>query len=220
MGGGPFSLAWERILRPASDGTDPRSGACDGATPVCAGSAQEPSRRSPPAMCDQLPQPSHRIWDGWPMGAPALEFRLLGPLEALVDGVPAALGGPRQRAVLALLLAHRNEVVPADRLIDGVWDEEPPETAANVLQGHVSHLRRALGRDVIVTRGRDYAVRVPDGALDLHRFERLAGAAAGALAEGRPRDASAALHEALGVWRGPALSDLSALPAVRRVAAR
>ncbi|MDX6724940.1 MAG: hypothetical protein QOD73_3344, partial [Solirubrobacteraceae bacterium] len=90
-----------------------------------------------------------------------------------------------------MLLAQCNEVVPAHRLIDGVWDDEPPESAGNVLQGHVSHLRRALGRDVIVTRGRDYAIRVPDGALDLHRFERLAGAAAGALADGRPGAASA-----------------------------
>ena len=154
------------------------------------------------------------------MGALALEFQVLGPLEALVGGAPAALGGRRQRAVLAMLLAQCNEVVPAHRLIDGVWDDEPPESAGNVLQGHVSHLRRALGRDVIVTRGRDYAIRVPDGALDLHRFERLAGAAAGALADGRPGDASAALNEALAVWRGPALSDLADLPAVRRIATR
>src|SRR3954449_11653712 len=92
-----------------------------------------------------------------------LEFRILGPLEVRAGGAPVRLGGPRQRAVLAILLSHANEVVPADRLIDGIWDE-PPESAANVLQGHVSHLRRTLGRDVIATRGRDYAIRVPDGA--------------------------------------------------------
>jgi DNA-binding SARP family transcriptional activator len=150
----------------------------------------------------------------------SVEFRILGPLEALLDGVPAALGGPRQRAVLAILLAHANEVVPADRLIDGVWDDDPPETAANVLQGYVSHLRRALGREVIATRGRDYAIRVTDGALDLHRYERLAGAAATARAEGRARDASAALRDALALWRGPALSDLTELVSTRRIAAR
>src|SRR5687767_2477785 len=101
-----------------------------------------------------------------------LDFRILGPVEALVDGVPATLGGTRQRAVLALLLAHANKVVPVEQLIDAVWDDAPPETAANVLQGYVSHLRKVLGRRAIVTRGRGYAAVVPDGALDLHRFER------------------------------------------------
>src|SRR3954453_10486923 len=82
----------------------------------------------------------------------ALEFRVLGPLEVLAGGSPVRLGGPRQRAVLAILLGHANEVVPADRLIDDVWDE-PPETAANVLQGYISHLRRTLGPDVIASEG-------------------------------------------------------------------
>jgi len=85
--------------------------------------------------------------------------------------------------------------VPADRLIDGVW-EEPPGTAANVVQSYVSQLRRTLGRDVIATRGRDYAVRLPQGALDLHRFERLSAGAGAALDEGRPADASAGLRGA------------------------
>src|SRR3954465_11002469 len=89
----------------------------------------------------------------------ALEFRMLGPLEVLAGGAPVRLGGPRQRAVLAILLGHANEVVPAGRLIDDVGDE-PPETAANVLQGYASQLRRMLGRDVIATRGRDYAIRL------------------------------------------------------------
>src|SRR3954452_22341838 len=149
----------------------------------------------------------------------ALEFRILGPLEVLVGGSPVRLGGPRQRAVLAILLGHANEVVPADRLIDDVWDE-PPETAANVLQGYISHLRRTLGRDVIATRGRDYAIRLADGALDMHRFERVSVAAVAALHEGRPADASAGLRAALGLWRGPALSDLLDVSAVARIADR
>jgi len=124
-----------------------------------------------------------------------LEFRILGPLDVLAEGMPVRLGGPRQRAVLAILLGHANEVVPADRLINGVW-EEPPGTAANVVQGYVSQLRRTLGRDVIATRGRDYAVRLPQGALDLHRFERLSAGAGAALDEGRPADASAGLRGA------------------------
>ena len=149
-----------------------------------------------------------------------LEFHILGPLEARVGGAPARLGGPRQRAVLAILLGHANEVVPAERLIDDVWEDEAPETAANVLQGYVSHLRRTLGRDVIATRGRDYAIRLDDGALDLHRFERLTAGAVAALNEGRPADASAALRAALALWRGPALSDLLDVSAVARIGAR
>src|SRR3954464_7826169 len=118
-----------------------------------------------------------------------LEFRILGPLEVRAGGAPVRLGGPRQRAVLAILLAHANEVVPAERLIDDVW-AAPPETAANVVQSYVSQLRRTLGRDVIATRGRDYAIQLPDGALDLHRFERLpppAGAAPGGGGAGAAR---------------------------------
>src|SRR5262249_48720141 len=80
-----------------------------------------------------------------------LEFRVLGPLEALVAGMPARLGGPRQRALLALLLVHANEVVPVARLVDEVWGEEPPVTAGNVLQTYVSQLRKVLGREVIAT---------------------------------------------------------------------
>jgi DNA-binding SARP family transcriptional activator len=148
------------------------------------------------------------------------EFRILGPLEALVGGVAVALGGRRQRAVLAILLSRPNEVVPADRLIDDVWGDDPPETAANVLQGYVSHLRRALGRDVIATRGRDYAIRLADGALDLHRFERLTASAAAARAQGRADAAVDDLRAALALWRGPALSDLAGLPSVARIAAR
>src|SRR3954470_11412239 len=109
---------------------------------------------------------------GEPSAADRLAFRVLGPLEVLAGGAPVRLGGPRQRAVLAILLGHANEVVPVDRLIDDVWDE-PPEPAGNVLQVYVPQLRGLLDREVIATRGRDYAIPLPDGALDLHRFERL-----------------------------------------------
>jgi DNA-binding SARP family transcriptional activator len=150
----------------------------------------------------------------------ALEFRVLGPLEVLVDGTPARLGGPRQRALLALLLVHANEVVPVARLVDEVWGDEPPMTAGNVLQTYVSQLRKALGRDTIGTRGRGYVVAVPDGALDLRRFERHAGAGAQARADGRSGDAAAEFRAALALWRGAALSDLADEPCARTVAAR
>src|SRR3954464_14246786 len=149
----------------------------------------------------------------------ALEFRVLAPLEVLAGGAPVRLGGPRQRAVLAILLAHANEVVPAERLIDDVWDA-PPENAANVVQSYVSQLRRTLGRDVIAARGRDCAIQLPDGALDLHRFERLAAGAAAASSDGRAADASREWRAALSLWRGPALSDLLDVSGVARIADR
>ena len=149
-----------------------------------------------------------------------VEYGILGPLDALVDGRPAALGGRHQRAVLAILLAHANEVVPLDRLIDGIWDDDPPETAANVLQGYVSQLRKLLGREAIATRGRGYMLIAPDGALDLHRFEQHAATGMAEHAAGRAAGASEALGAALALWRGPALSDVAELPSVRPIAAR
>jgi DNA-binding SARP family transcriptional activator len=149
-----------------------------------------------------------------------VEFRVLGPLEALVEGKPARLGGPRQRALLAILLVYANEVVPVARLVDEVWGDDPPLTAGNVLQTYVSQLRKALGRDAIGTRGRGYVVAVPDGALDLRTFERRAAAGARARADGRAADAAAELRAALALWRGPALSDLADEPGARTIAAR
>ena len=138
----------------------------------------------------------------------AIEFRVLGSLDALDNGRPLALGGPRQRAVLALMLLRANEVVPASRLIDDIWGEESPETAGNLLQGYVSDLRRVLGREAIATRGHGYAIYVAPDDLDLRRFERLADAGVEALDDWRPREAAEILRQALSLWRGPALGDL------------
>lgn len=149
-----------------------------------------------------------------------IEYRILGPLDALVAGAPVPLGGRHQRAVLALLLAQANEVVTVDRLIDGIWDEGPPETAANLLQGYISQLRKLLGRDTIATRGHGYALIAPDGALDLHRFEQHASSGMAEHASGRAAAAAAELDAALALWRGPALSDVADVPAVRPIAAR
>ena len=82
-----------------------------------------------------------------------VEYRMLGPLEALVDGRSVALGPPRHRALLVLLLAQANSVVPVHRLIDEIWGDAPPASAANLVQGAVSRLRKALGAEAIVTRG-------------------------------------------------------------------
>jgi DNA-binding SARP family transcriptional activator/diadenosine tetraphosphatase ApaH/serine/threonine PP2A family protein phosphatase len=137
-------------------------------------------------------------------GATAIEFRILGPLEAVEGGRPVALGGSKQRALLALLLLDANRVVSRDRLIDELWDGSPPETASTALQVHVSQLRKALGRDTIVTRAPGYILTVEPGALDLQRFESLVEDARGRDAE----TAAAKLREALGLWRGPPLADL------------
>ena len=150
----------------------------------------------------------------------SVEFRILGPLQALVDGKPVSLGGRQQRAVLAILLAQANQTVPVDRLIDDVWDDAPPETAANLVQGYVSQLRKALGKDVIATRGRGYAAVVPSGALDLHRFEQRAEAGMAEKVKGSAAKSSSELAAALALWRGPALSDLADLPGIAPIAAR
>ena len=89
-----------------------------------------------------------------------MEFRILGPLEVLDGGRPVALGGAKQRALLAVLLLHANEVVSTDRLIDELWGERPPKTAANTLQFYVSQVRKALGADRIATRSPGYLIRV------------------------------------------------------------
>jgi DNA-binding SARP family transcriptional activator len=118
------------------------------------------------------------------------EFRVLGPLEALADGTPAKLGGSRPRAVLAVLLLRAGQVVSTSRLIDEVWAEDPPDTAANVLQGYVSQLRKELGRDTIETREPGYLLRVDHDSLDLHRFERLVSDGTELLERGRNEDAA------------------------------
>lgn len=127
-----------------------------------------------------------------------MEFRILGPLE-VVDGDRAlSLGGERQRAILALLLTRANEVVSTDRLIDELWGARPPRKALNTIQYYISQLRKTLGADRIVTRAPGYLIRVGPEELDLARFEQLL-----------ERDNAEALREALDLWRGPALADLT-----------
>jgi DNA-binding SARP family transcriptional activator len=118
------------------------------------------------------------------------------------------LGGARQRAVLALLLTRANEVVSRDWLIDQLWGERPPESAVNVLQTYVSHLRKVLSADHIVTRAPGYLIRLERAELDLYRFEDLAAEADGA----EPALAAAKLRSALELWRGPPLADFAYEP--------
>ena len=143
-----------------------------------------------------------------------MDFRILGPLEVLHEGRVVALGGSKQRALLALLLLHANQTQTPDRLIDELWGDHPPATAAKTLQAHVSRLRKALAAHdgAVVTRAHGYELRLDPGCLDAHRFERLVGEGRGALATARPEWALARLQEALALWRGPPLADLAYEP--------
>jgi DNA-binding SARP family transcriptional activator len=133
-----------------------------------------------------------------------VEFRVLGPLEVERDGRVLAVGGRRQRALLQLLLLHANTVVPRERLIDALWGEGPPETAANAVQVAVHALRKLLGADRIVTRGSGYLIRVEVGELDLDRFRMLVERSR----DEPPAVRSETLREALALAKGPALVDL------------
>src|SRR5207253_2378499 len=156
-----------------------------------------------------------------------LEFGILGPLEVRARGELLPLAGAKRRALLALLLLRPNEPVSTDRLIDELWNERPPETAANTLQAHVSQLRRVLhahlgdgDEPVLVTRPPGYRLRVPPDSLDSERFERLMREAGAARERGTPAQASVLLTEALGLWRGPALADVAALGSAQPEIAR
>jgi YVTN family beta-propeller protein len=155
-------------------------------------------------------------------------FGVLGPLEVLRSGRAVPLGGPRQRAVLALLLLEANRVVSMDRLGEDVWAGHPPEEWANTLQTYVFHLRQALepgrarGADggVLVTSGRGYVLRVGRDRLDAAIFEDGFTAGRAALEAGRYAEAAGTLRAALGRWRGPVLADLSGYAFTRPEAAR
>jgi WD40 repeat protein/DNA-binding SARP family transcriptional activator len=144
-----------------------------------------------------------------------MRFRVLGPLEVEADDGPVVLGGPKERLLLALLLARPNQVVSVEALIRGLWGEQPPPTAAKTLQSHVKRLRRALepGRargaagEVLVTRQPGYLLRVAPGTLDAARFEELTAKAGRALADGAAPAAGSMLREALGLWRGQAFEE-------------
>ena len=137
------------------------------------------------------------------------DYRILGSLEAYEGERPVALGGARCRAVLAVLVVCANRPVSAGRLVDEVWGDPAPASAGNVVQGHISDLRRALGRDAIETRGDAYVLHVPRGGRDVDRFEQLASRGSEELRAGNFEDASAAFADALALWRGPALSDIA-----------
>jgi len=150
-----------------------------------------------------------------------VSISVLGPVRALVAGAPVALGGPRQRAVLARLAMAAGHVVAADRLIDELWDGTPPASAANTLQSYVSNLRKALAGTVpaIERVGDGYRLRTDLVDLEAVRFEDEVADALGGRAAA-PAERRAALEVALARWDGPALGDLAGEPWARGEAAR
>ncbi len=129
-----------------------------------------------------------------------MEYALLGPLEVRSDGRTIAVGRGKQRALLAVLALNAGRVVPAERLIDELWGDEPPATAATALQVYVSRLRKSLGEGAIETREPGYLV---EGQVDVSSFETLVSKAR----QSEPAQAAELLAEALGLWRGAPLAD-------------
>ena len=147
-----------------------------------------------------------------------MQFGILGPLQVTSRGIPLALGGAKQRAVLALLLLDANRIVSVDRLIDGLWGDRPPTRAASTLQVYLANLRKVLEPDrapgspttMLHTRRPGYILEVSSQQLDVNRFEALAAEGRAALSAGRAAPASVLLREALAIWRGRLLEDLPA----------
>ncbi len=153
-----------------------------------------------------------------------MQFRILGPLAVALDGEPLALGGERQRALLALLLVHPGERVSTDRLIEQLFDGSRQRSATNAVHVAVSRLRRSLGDErgeMLRTRRGGYVLAVDADQLDSAAFERLIDEGRTLLARGDPTVASARLGEALALWRGPPLAGLEAVdglqPEIRRL---
>jgi YVTN family beta-propeller protein len=140
-----------------------------------------------------------------------MQFLVLGPLDVVQDGRSLRLGGPKQRAVLAMLLLEVNGPISKDRLIDGVWGDRPPLNAPQILDTYISRLRRLLGPDRLARRPAGYVLRVEPGELDLSTFEGIVSQAEELLPED-PAAAAGTLSQALGLWRGAALADLRSEP--------
>jgi DNA-binding SARP family transcriptional activator len=141
-----------------------------------------------------------------------MDYRILGPIEAFDRDRQLPLGGARQRAVLALLLLHGNETLTRDVIVDELWGENAPPTAAKVLQNCVSALRKELPPDTIRTIAGAYGLTLEADELDRDRFERLLAEGRAALESGDHAEALDQLRRALGLWRGAPLSDLSYEP--------
>ena len=149
-----------------------------------------------------------------------MDFRILGRFEVLDDGRELALGGGRQRAVLAILLLHRRDVVSIGSLVDGLWGERPPPTAVQTVRVYVSRLRKALGDGVLETHGRGYLLAVDPAQLDAERFEASVADGRAALESGDAGRAAELLVAGLQLWRGRALEEFAYEPFAQAEIAR
>jgi predicted ATPase/DNA-binding winged helix-turn-helix (wHTH) protein len=146
-----------------------------------------------------------------------VQFLLLGRFDVVVNGGALALGGRRQRSVLAVLAVNANHMVSFDRLVDDVWGDQPPATAIPTMQRYISHLRRALASSsaTIETRRPGYVLCVEPDAIDARRFERLVEEGRKHLASGAAEEAASVLREGLSLWRGSPLADFRDEPFAR-----
>ena len=138
-----------------------------------------------------------------------LDFRILGPIEVVESDGSIRLGGPRQRATLAILLLEANRVVSVERLAEDLYAGAAPVTAVTQVQRQISDLRKVLPKQVIETRSPGYMIHVLTEQLDLNRFERQAENATQLLARGEAQRAAELLRDALALWRGAPLADLA-----------
>ena len=153
-----------------------------------------------------------------------MDFRILGALEVSAGAAVAELGPPKQRALLAILLLHAGQIVPIDRLIDLLWGENPPRTAGHSIQIYISDLRKSIealeGRRILATRPPGYQLDADPASIDAREFERLVEEGTRRLRSGDRDGGAQDIRAALGLWRGPALSDFSyeefAQPYIRR----
>ena len=144
-----------------------------------------------------------------------MQFRLLGPLQMVVDGETRSLSSPGEKAVLALLLLAAGRVLTRETLVDALWGDDPPANPANALQGRISRLRHALEGiglpgTLVAAQGPGYLAAVDREEVDAHRFAGLIQQAREST--GSPKAASRLYAEALDLWRGPALADFATEP--------
>jgi DNA-binding SARP family transcriptional activator len=152
-----------------------------------------------------------------------MRFRMLGPLLVYDGSSWSAIRAAQQRLVAALLLLEAGRAVPLERLVDELWGERPPPTAAATVRGYVMRLRRLLGGGSggpLVTRTLGYELVVDDTDVDALVFAGLVASERRDLEHGRPASAAAKLAQGLALWRGPALADVPASPTVTAEAER
>ncbi|MGH3012997.1 MAG: AfsR/SARP family transcriptional regulator, partial [Gaiellaceae bacterium] len=141
-----------------------------------------------------------------------MEFRILGGLEVREGGRPVPIGAGKQKALLAILLLHANEVLATERLIDELWGESPPESARKAVQVYVTRLRKTLGAERIRTHEPGYVLELSSDELDLIEFERRLEESRRLREEGEDARAAGLLREALALWNGPPLADFTYEP--------